>query len=212
MLWCINLPDVTPITSLKITPINKTAKTAVNALSFDNIEDTPFHPSSILPSVKCKYWSVVKNMNGTLYSVKNVICKPWRDIYEVNTPTGIVRIDAIYNGAGLFTKYETDANDTELLFFFQNDENIKYKIDYHPSLESLKMLHSRMISLCDECGIILTNVVEEHYQLVYYMKASGNYAAITFFFNGKGFINYAAPLSDIGEADIKLSQLIEKLT
>ena len=88
----------------------------------------------------------------------------------------------------------------------------KYKIDYHPSLESLKMLHSRMISLCDECGIILTNVVEEHYQLVYYMKASGNYAAITFFFNGKGFINYAAPLSDIGEADIKLSQLIEKLT
>lgn len=103
-------------------------------------------------------------------------------------------------------------NDTELLFFFQNDENIKYKIDYHPSLESLKMLHSRMISLCDECGIILTNVVEEHYQLVYYMKASGNYAAITFFFNGKGFINYAAPLSDIGEADIKLSQLIEKLT
>lgn len=151
-------------------------------------------------------------MNGTLYSVKNVICKPWRDIYEVNTPTGIVRIDAIYNGAGLFTKYETDTNDTELLFFFQNDENIKYKIDYHPSLESLKMLHSRMISLCDECGIILTNVVEEHYQLVYYMKASGNYAAITFFFNGKGFINYAAPLSDIGEADIKLSQLIEKLT
>lgn len=136
MLWCINLPDVTPITSLKITPINKTAK----------------------------------------------------------------------------TNLETDANDTELLFFFQNDENIKYKIDYHPSLESLKMLHSRMISLCDECGIILTNVVEEHYQLVYYMKASGNYAAITFFFNGKGFINYAAPLSDIGEADIKLSQLIEKLT
>lgn len=150
-------------------------------------------------------------MDGTQYSIKNVICKPWRDIYEVNTPIGIVRVDAIYNGAGLFTKYETDINDTELLFFFQNDENIKYKIDYHPSLESLKTLHCRMISLCDECGIILTNVVEEHYQLVYYMKASGSYAAITFFFNGKGFINYAAPLSDIGEADIKLSQLIEKL-
>lgn len=73
MLWCINLPDVTPITSLKITPINKTAKTAVNALSFDNIEDTPFHPSSILPSVKCKYWSVVKNMNGTLYSLDDFV-------------------------------------------------------------------------------------------------------------------------------------------
>lgn len=50
------------------------------------------------------------------------------------------------------------------------------------------MLHSRMISLCDECGIILTNVVEEHYQLVYYMKASGNYAAITFSLMGKGLL------------------------
>lgn len=211
MLWCINLPDITPIADLRITSINKTGKVAVNALAFENIEETPFHSKTILPSVKCKFWSVVKNMDGTRYSIKNVICKPWRDIYEVNSPIGLVRVDAIYNGAGLFTKYETDVNDTELLSFFQNEENIKYKIDYHPYLESLKMLHSRMISLCDECGVKLTNVVEEHYQLVYYMKASGNYAALTFFFNGKGFINYAAPFSDIGESDNKLSQLIEKL-
>lgn len=211
-LWCINLPDITPMSSLKISSINRTEKVANNAFAFDNIKDTPFHSSSALPSVKSKYWSVVKNMDETQYLINSVICKPWRDIYEVNTPDGIVRVDAIYNGAGLFTKYETDANDSELLSLFQNDQDIKYKIDYHPSLESLKTLHSRMISLCDECDITLTNVVEEHYQLVYYMKASGNYAAITFFFNGKGFINYAAPLSDIGEADIKLSQLIKKLT
>lgn len=210
-LWCVNLPDVTPISTLKITQINKTAKIASNALAFDYIEDTPFHPSSTSSSAKCKYWSIMKNMLGTQYSIKNVVCKAWRDIYEINTPVGTVRVDAIYNGAGVFTKYETDVNDVELLSLFHNDENIKYKIDYHPSLDSLNTLHNRMISLCDECGITLTNVVEEHYQIVYYMKASGNYASLTFFFNGKGVINYAAPLSDIGESDEKMSQLINKL-
>ena len=210
-LWCIGLPDITPIASLKINPINKSTKVAANALSFDSIKETPFHPFSASSSVKCKYWSIVKNMDGTQYSIKNVICKPWRDIYEVNTPIGVVRVDAIYNSAGLFTKYETDVSNKDLLLLFQSDENIKYKIDFHPSLKSLQVLHSRMISLCDEYGIVITNVVEESYQLVYYMKASGNYASMTFFFNGKGFINYAAPLSDIGEADIKLTKLIENL-
>lgn len=210
-LWCIGLPDITPIASLKINPINKSTKVAANALSFDSIKETPFHPFSASSSVKCKYWSIVKNMDGTQYSIKNVICKPWREIYEVNTSIGVVRVDAIYNSAGLFTKYETDVSNKDLLSLFQSDENIKYKIDFHPSLKSLQVLHSRMISLCDEFGIVITNVVEESYQLVYYMKASGNYASMTFFFNGKGFINYAAPLSDIGEADIKLTKLIENL-
>lgn len=154
-LWCINLPNVTPVAALKITPITKTTKVALHAIALDDVEDTPFHSSAILSSVKSKYWSVMKNMDGSSYSIKNVSCKPWRDIYEVNTPFGVVRVDAIYNGAGLFTKYETNVNDTELLSFFQNEENIKYKIDYHPSMESLKMLHSRMISLCDEVGITL---------------------------------------------------------
>lgn len=212
MLWCINLPDVTPIDSLQINPINKAAKIAANALSLEQVKETPFHDLTALPSVKCKYWSVVQNMCGSQYSIKNITCKPWRDIYEINTPIGIVRVDAIYNSAGVFTKYETETNDTELLDFFQNEQNIRYKIDYHPSMESLKTLHNRMLSLCDEYGITLTNVIEGHYQLTYYMKASGNYAAITFFFDKKGCINYAVPLSDIGEADTKLLQLIDKLT
>lgn len=210
-LWCVNLPDITPMSALKVTPINKTTKVAHDALSVEPVADTPFHASFALASTKSKYWSVVRNMEGSGYSVKNVLCKPWRDVYEINTPYGATRVDAIYNGTGLFTRYETDQDDETLLLFFKNDGNIKYKIAYNPSLESLKILHNRMISLCDECDITLTNVVEGHYQVVYYMKASGNYGAITFFFNGKGFISYAAPLSDIGESDTKILRLIEKL-
>lgn len=212
LLWCINLPNISPMSALKITAITKTTKVSPNAFSLGDVSDTPYHTSQVPPLVKCKYWSVVENMSGTSYSVRNIICKPWRDIYEVDTPKGIVRIDAVYNGAGLFTKYDTKTNDDELIECFQNEDNIKYEIEYHPSYESLKTLHGRMISLCDECGIVLTNVVEEHYKLIYYMKSSGNYASLTFYFDGNGFISYACPLSDIGEADLKLDQLIDKLT
>lgn len=210
-MWCINLLDITPMSSLKITSINKTTKVANDALSFVNIDDTPYHSFSALPSIKSKYWSVLKNMEGTCYSIKRVECKPWRDIYEINTSHEIIRVDVIYNGAGFITKYELSKNDNELLTLFTNEDNIIYNIAYQPTLNSLKVLHHRMVSLCDECNITLTNVVERNYQLVYYMKCSGNYASLTFFFNGKGFISYAAPLSDIGEEDSKLLQLIEKL-
>ena len=210
-LWCINLLDVTPITELVINPINKTSKISNDALSFCEVKETPYHTSSASLAEKVKYWSVRNNMDGTQYSIKNVICKSWRNIYEVSAPNGVIRVDIIFNGAGLVTGYEMNPCDMELLSLFQNDENISYKIEYRPSSTSLELLHNRMISLCDECGIVLTNVVERTYQLVYYMRTSGNYASITFFFDRKGFIKYAVPLSDIGDTDGKLRKLIENL-
>ena len=210
-LCCINLIDITPISSLAINPINKTSKISNEALSFCDVRETPYHSSSAPLAEKAKYWSVKNNMEGTQYSIKNVICKPWRNIYEVNAPNGIIRVDVIFNAAGLVTGYEMDLDDMELLLFFQHNENIVYKIEYKPTSKSLELLHNRMISLCDECGIVLTNVIERVYQLVYYMKTSGDYASITFYFDKKGFVKYAVPLSNIGDADEKLHKLIEKL-
>lgn len=210
-LWCVNLPDVTPMSGIKINPILSTKKIPNNALALENVEETPFHNSSVLLPVKVKYWSVFKNMLGTPFSINKVESKPWREIYEVHTPDGLARVDAVYNGAGVFTKYDAKVDIQNLLSLFRDEDNIKYKIDYQPSLESLNVLYHRMISLCDELGITLTNVVEENYKVAYFMKASGNFASLTFFFNAKGFINYAAPLSDVGEEDEKLVQLIHKL-
>lgn len=209
-LFCVNHPDITPISTLKVAPIGKTGKIPNTALAFEQAEETPFHPLSAPPAVKWKYRSVVRNMEGTPYSVVKVTSKPWREIYEVNTPTGTTRVDALYNAAGLF-KYETADPDPELLAFFRNEENIRYRIDYQPSLESLMVLHRRMISLCDECDIRLTNVIEERYQLIYYMRTSGDFASLTFYFNGKGTITHAVPLSILGESDEKLARLIGNL-
>ena len=89
---------------------------------------TIFPSGVVLQKSKVKYWSVKNNMEETQYSIKNVVCKPWRNIYEVNAPNGIIRIDIIFNGAGLVTGYEINPYDMELLSLFQNEENISYKL------------------------------------------------------------------------------------
>ena len=212
MLWCVNLSDITPFSLLKIMPIGKMTKVPADALALRKVEETPFHPLSALPGVKAKYWSVISNMEGSCYAVRCVACKPWRDIYEVDTPEGIVRVDAIYNAAGLFTGYEMKVDDPRLMDCFRKEDNIRYAINYFPSMEALKSLYACMRSLCDECEITLTNVIEESYKVVYYMKTSGNYAALSFSFNAKGNISYAVPQSDKGEKDEKLRQLVGLLT
>lgn len=210
-LWCVNLPDITPLSALTVTPIAKAGKIPPGALSFDPQPETPFHPAEALPGEKAKYWSVARNMEGTPYAIKAVARKPYRNIYEVETPGGAARVDALYNGAGLFTQYQTACPDAELTAFFENEENLRYRIAYEPKAESLAGLHARMVSLCDEGGIVLTSVVEKPYQLVYFLRASGRFASLTFSFNAAGFVSHANPLSDMGAEDEKLARLIEKL-
>lgn len=213
-LVCVNLVDISPMMGLEIRDIVKTGKYSDDALSFDNVIETPFHDANARAAVKCKYWSVVQNMaeSDEHYYVENVKPAAFRDIYSVKTPTGnTVRVDAIYNGAGIFTKYQISNNDDKLMQLFADESNMTYKISYLPAQQSLKTLHARMVSLCDEIGITITNVVDKQWKLVYYMKASGNYASLTFDYNKQGFINYGSPLSDIGQDDVKLQQLIDKL-
>ena len=212
-LFQINLSDVTPMANLKINPVMKTTKMSNEALNIKIPAETPYHPAAVPAGVKAKYFSITENMEGTPYSVKSVASKPYRDIYEVNTPDGIVRVDCVYNGAGQFTKFEARPENSEILKIFEDEDNMVYYIDYTPTKESLDTLYRRMMSLCDEFDIVVTNIAEHQaaYNVVYYMKTTGRFAAITFFYDSKGFISYAAPVSEKGAADEKLMNLIEKL-
>ena len=111
----------------------------------------------------------------------------------------------------MFTRYETKSDDLVLLDFFKDESNMMFSINYTPSLDSLHVLYNRVVSLCDELDIVITNVVEGNYKVVYYLKTSANYASLNFTFNGKGAITYVSPLSTNGEEDEKLRLLIEKL-
>lgn len=213
VLWCVNAIDLdnTVERTIQIRPIGKASKMPVNALALSDVPDTPYHGKEVLPSVRAKYWSVVNNMENTLYSVLSVQSYPWREVYEVETPHGIRRVDALYNRSGIFVSYQNVTSDPCLVSFFENESNVEYLIDYQPSLPALKALHDKMQILCDGLDIVITNIFQSAYSVAYYLKASGNFASITFSFNANGVISSATPLSDIGEMDVKLQQLLSEI-
>ena len=61
--------------------------------------------------------------------------------------------------------------------------------------------------------IAITNIVEDisQYNVTYYLKTSGYFSQIKFYFNDKNFITYCQPGSDIGVEDVLLNELINKL-
>lgn len=208
-LFCVNLPDITPISTLNVAPIIQTSKIPENAFALSYTKETPWHQEDVPASVKNKYWSVSKAMEGTSYSIASVICKPWRDIYTVKTPDGTSRVDLLYNKSGIFTKISADSS--VMPFFIAENNDTEYSFDYIPESTPLKNLYRHMLSLCNELGITLTNVTENPYQVVYHLKTTADYASVTFFYDKNGFITHAAPLSLIGDSDKKLQRLTEQL-
>lgn len=91
--------------------------------------------------------------------------------------------------------------------------NILYSIDYNPSSEAFSVLYKKILSVCDDMDITITNIVEHlpQYYISYYFKTSGKYSQILFYFKGNQAITHAPPSSDMGVEDEKLLKLIQAL-
>ncbi len=138
------------------------------------------------------------------------------DRYTVETPSGTAVVDCYYNVAGQYTKFvaQTILPESETLgVIFEKEDNIRYKVDYKPSCDSFEQLYAKVTSLCDDLGITITNIVEHlsRCYISYYLKTSGKYSCIRFYFKSNGFISCGLPSSDIGESDEKLQNLINRM-
>lgn len=212
-LFCVNLPDIRPLDRLQIRPTAKVKSLSPSKIAFDEARESPFHNRKDAVAVS-KYWSVVDNMleDGAQYSIDNVLSRPYLEIYYVKTPYGeTVRVDAYYNKSGLFTKYDVYGDDAVLKRYFEDEANIRYRIEYSPEFESLAILKSKMVSLCEETGTNLISVEQKDWQTAFFMKTSGCCSVLRFYYNKKGEITSVEPLSEKGDEDIKLRQITEKI-
>ena len=213
-LFCVNLPDIRPLHGLKIRAIARAKGISPSMMVFDETRKSPFHGCNADPALVSKYWSVEENMqdDGAQYVVRSVQSCPYREIYRVKTPCGeVVRVDALYNKAGLFTRYDIPDNDATLRRYFEDEANIRYKIEYNPENESLSMLKSKMMSLCEEIGITILSIESANWQTAYFLRTSDCNSVVRFYYNAKGEITSAEPLSEKGDADAKLNQLVERI-
>ena len=215
-LYVTNLPHVTPFDKFRIEPIKMCKKMDPECRIIGAAESTPFHDDNAENFLKAKYHCIVRNMDGTPYFVKSVVSKPYMEIYQVQTPSGIDRFDIRYKEGGVFLPAVPASRNehTALVSMLLNDERVlPFVFDYTPSDDMYERLYNMIRSACDGLSVQITNVVEhaDDYYVVYYMRTSGTYSYIKVYMDKKGFVTYATPMSMLGPEDNELAAVINEI-
>ena len=210
-------PNIHPLEKLKFNPIIKFSKPAKDSLMVADIGGVDTLPNGATNIQKAKYFSIVEALNSMALPVKRVEFLPYKDRYHIEVGNRIIRYDCIYNGAGHYTTYtalDMSDNDKSIQMALQSEGAYIFNFDYEPSTDYLAILYHKVRSICSELGIVITNVVEEikQYDVIYFLRTSGKFSQIKFYYNKKGFVTYGQPYSDVGEDDELLNELIKKLS
>jgi hypothetical protein len=179
-------------------------------------DPTPYHNANTENFLKAKYHCIEENMDGTPYSVVSVISKPYMEVYQIQTPTGVDRFDINYKAGGVFSpaKAASMNEHTQQVLMLLNDERtLPIVFDYKPSDEIHENLYNMIRSACDGLSIQITNVVEhkEEFYVVYYMRTCGSFSYLKVYINNNDFVTYAKPMSMLGTEDNELVALINDI-
>ena len=177
----------------------------------------PFHTDTDLISIKAKYWQVLEALEGTGFSIHGIEHQQYRELYTISDSDGnMFKCDSIYNKSGImrpFRAINPAEAPGEILTLINRDEIYPFTYEYTPSNQNLEDLYHKVKSACDDCGIVITNVVEHlnNYKVSYYLKTSALYAYLEIFVNKHGQVTYINPRSEIGGQDTKLVSLIDAI-
>ena len=216
-LYGYNMPNVTPLSKMRVAPIIKVNKPREEYLSFSDVPETPFHHSNTPNFLKAKYWAVSDELKNAGCVVKSVESKSYCEWYRIEDDQKHNHlIQCYYNKAGLFTRYMAGDNlegVVNILSLVQINLTPLCSFRYTPSTEVLRTLYNNVESICSDLDVKITNIVEHlpNYCIFYYIQGAGSYSWIQFFITKDGFISYAQPFSDLGLDDNVLKSVVEKL-
>ena len=215
-LYGVNMPNITPITSLKFNNILKINKPSKEAFSFAKVDNINILHQIVSNAQKQKYLCVKTQLDKISILIKSIQPCQYNDKYLLETSSGSVVINCYYNATGLYTRYIAQTilpENDKIMEAFNNEEFIEYSFAYKPSSKAFDILYNKILSACDDLDIKITNIIEHlsQYYIGYYFKTSGKYSQILFYFNKNQTITHAIPSSDIGFEDEKLTSLIQYL-
>lgn len=213
ILYGVNMPSITPISKLKFNAIGLYSKPSKEAFSFADAKGISYLPDNAAAFQKQKCLCVKEGLDAKGYLLKSIQCCQYNDKYTVEVPSGTIIVDCYYNGAGLYTRYIPQSilsENEELMGIFNNEGGVQYAVDYSPTGEAFKQLYEKMLSVCDDESITITNIVEhsQQYYIAYYLKTTGRFSQVLFYFDKNRTITHALPSSDIGFNDEKMKKLI----
>lgn len=231
-LYSADFPKTTSLDKLRLTSIQKVYR---QPDEFDasvevpvendsqNIAGSPFHGKNAEQFLKDKYVDVVEALARIECSVEKVSSFPYLEKYTILTPSGRFVYNGYYKKNHVFTFHPNpQCADNEKILpllnaprkVMSNEDDISYEVSYEPSTDSFRELYLKMIGLLEQYESRLVNVVEypEAYYVRYCLKTSGAFSYVDFFVDGKGFLTYARPSSDLGNADVKLQSILNDLS
>ena len=217
VLYGCNMPNVTPMSKLRVAPIIKVGKPREEYLSFTDVPETPFHSPDAPNFLKAKYWAVSDELKKDGCVVKSVESKQYCEWYRLEDNQGQAHlIQCYYNKAGLFTRYMAGDNldgIVNILSLMQINLTPLCSFRYTPSSDALSTLYNNVESICSDLDVKITNIVEHlpNYCVYYYLQGAGSFSWIQFFITKDGFISYAQPFSDEGLDDDILKSVVERL-
>jgi tRNA A37 threonylcarbamoyladenosine biosynthesis protein TsaE len=213
--YAINPPCFSAFSQLSFNSITRVNNGPSNALFLDNIPLSPFHNTSQHKCKSQKYWEVSSKIEISQYSIIRVESRDYLERYVFQDGATEIVLDAIHNGAGFFKDFTTtNPTGKELMDMLNTASESVIFLDYVPTSDPLTKLYSVMQNYCSELQVAITNIIEAgaNYYVTYCLKTSGMFSYIQFYYKSNGQFTSALPKSDIGNEDVKLVQLIEKLT
>ena len=220
-LYIANLPHITPFSKFRIEQLAKCNGINEEFRVIGDIEKSPFHSESAPKFLHAKYGCILNNMRElgveNYYNIVRVDSKPYKEIYFINTPLGMMRFDLMYKKGGLFlpAKRESEYNQHTVILeeILNNESAMPIVLKYEPCSETHERLFNLIRSSCDSLNILITNVVDhpEDYSVMYYFRTSNTSSYIKIYIDQKGFISYAKPMSLLGQEDYEFEALINDI-
>jgi hypothetical protein len=215
--YAINAPNFTVFSQFAFSEIIKTPNAPVNALYLKNIPISPFHASHQHKCKSLKYWEVLSQINNSAYTLKSVESRgDYLERYTFLLDETEIIAQSSHDKAGFFNVFQIlpPGNNSELSELLNLAIKEDFTIEYTPSSEPLTKLYSEVQSICYDLNICITNIIEttSQYYVTYFLRTSGKFSYIQFYYSGQGDFTHAMPKSDLGKDDNKLLQLIKKLT
>lgn len=217
ILYVINPPHITSVSKLKFSPIGKVLKAPADLFDCNLQIETSFHSPGVPVGVKCKCLGIIEALKNTPYSLSSIQSNLYLEKYDfVCNEKEHINLQVFYDGGCAFKRLPVtnDGSDRDNLCRLINEAKVVVeRLNYKPSDETLNELFQRILTLCDELGITITNIKEhlDQYYVIYYFKTNATFAYIQFYYKGNEGFSIAMPKSELGEQDEKLKQLISKL-
>lgn len=211
-LYATNLPDISPFSELDIMDIKSYSRHPDEAFSYGNVPVTPYHAEDTSPALRAQYFGIEATLSQHDCRILSVRSFPYMERYTIEFPDKSVRtFDGRYNKSYKLTfRCQEDQKDMGRILNLHTPLFIE--VNYVPSSVPLKQLYEAIKRICQEEGIVITNIAEhlDNYMVNYYLKTSVQYAYLTIYLNKDGMFSTIIP-SATSTDDTMLNNLLETL-